>query len=451
MLQIEFKPTEKQMEAWYLLMDKETTDLGFGGGAGGGKTVLGCEWILSMALAYPGTAFAIGRKELTTLRRTTLVTFFEVLNRHGLVAEHHYIHRDSPICLFRFFNNSVVYFIELQYNPSDPEYTKLGSLELTAAFVDESAETPSKAIEILSTRIGRKLNDEYGLVPKMLQTFNPDKGHVYMKFYKPWKTDTLPQYRKFVTALATDNPHISKNYIDQLKKADKVTVERLLYGNFEYDDDPARLMETQAIMDLFTNQVSPGDLRFIVCDVARKGNDRTVISVWHGLRAVEWVVKTKLMTDETAKEIPALDAKHQVRRSNILIDEDGVGGGVLDQVRGARGFVNNSAPVQPRESKRDATRVLQYANLKAQCWHEFSRRVNTGGIRIDGLSEKDKELLAEELGQVKQNKPDSDGKFKVVGKETVKEKLGRSSDLGDVCMMRMWFELNPFVFEPIFV
>jgi hypothetical protein len=62
-----------------------------------------------------------------------------------------------------------------------------------------------------------------------LGTFNPDKGHVYRNYYKAAKDRTLPDYRVFIPALATDNKKLPTSYIDQLKKADNVTQQRLLY------------------------------------------------------------------------------------------------------------------------------------------------------------------------------------------------------------------------------
>lgn len=115
-----------------------------------------------------------------------------------------------------FNNGSIVYFIDLDYKPSDPLFTKLGGLEITGAFVDESNEVSMKALEILSTRIGRKKNKQYGILGKMLQAFNPDKGHVYTNFYEPFVKGTLPDHVKFVPALAIDNPYLDRNYIKNL-------------------------------------------------------------------------------------------------------------------------------------------------------------------------------------------------------------------------------------------
>jgi hypothetical protein len=61
---------------------------------------------------------------------------------------------------------------------------------------------------------------------------------VYNGYYLPRKNGTLPSYRKFVKATVKDNPYISKEYIEQLERSDEMTKQRLLYGNFDYDDTP---------------------------------------------------------------------------------------------------------------------------------------------------------------------------------------------------------------------
>lgn len=82
---------------------------------------------------------------------------------------------DGKHNIIKFPNGSEILLLDLAYKPSDPLYTRLGSLELTGGFVDESNEIDAQCLTILATRIGRQRNSEYGLKPKLLQTFNPDK------------------------------------------------------------------------------------------------------------------------------------------------------------------------------------------------------------------------------------------------------------------------------------
>ena len=158
-------------------------------------------------------------------------------------------------------------------------------------WVDESNETPEKAKTILNTRVGRKnvINGEQ-IKPFWLETFNPNKGHVYNDYYKPWKDNTLPTYRRFIRALPGDNPLLPDSYIEQLKRSDKITKERLLLGNFEYDSDDRALVSYDYITDIFTNNVPYSKQKYLTADIARYGKDKTVIGVWEGLKLIEIIV-----------------------------------------------------------------------------------------------------------------------------------------------------------------
>ena len=66
----------KQTQALDFLEDKNTREVIYGGGAGGGKSYLGCYWILKNCYKYPGTRWLIGRSKGKTLKETTLKSLF---------------------------------------------------------------------------------------------------------------------------------------------------------------------------------------------------------------------------------------------------------------------------------------------------------------------------------------------------------------------------------------
>jgi len=329
-----FELTAKQALAYLYLTDDKTTEIGFGGGAGGGKSYLGCFWILEQALKYPGTAWLIGRKELTNLKKTTLISFFKVLDDLKINSKE-ILQLNSQTNIIKFTNGSLIFLMDMSNQPSDPLYTRFGGLELTGAFVDESNENQDKALEIIKTRIGRGKNKEYNLIPKILETFNPSKDHVYRRYYLPWRDKKLPEHRIFIKSLVTDNPYQQESYINQLRKADKITRERLLYGNFEYDDDPTRLFEYDAIIDLFTNSAERGQ-RYCTVDVAGRGRDRTIITIWDGF----FIIKIINMDNISSEELDKILIAHNIPRSKCAIDEDGVGFGLVNDMPGVKGFVN---------------------------------------------------------------------------------------------------------------
>ena len=80
----------KQDEALTILTDTETTDLTYGGAAGGSKSWTGCAWEVFSCLAYPETKWFIGREELKRLRDAILLTLFKFWKHYNLSTGEHF-------------------------------------------------------------------------------------------------------------------------------------------------------------------------------------------------------------------------------------------------------------------------------------------------------------------------------------------------------------------------
>jgi phage terminase large subunit len=310
--------TKKQSKALDYLEDKTVSELLFGGGAGGGKSALGCFWQIKQRLKYPGTRGLIGRAKHTTLRETTLKTFFEVLSFQKVPPSSYKF--NSNVSTIQFFNGSEIMFTDLADYPSDPNFDELGSLEITDCFVDEANQISEKCKQILKSRLRFKL-DCNGLIPKMLYTCNPAKNWTYKEFYKPCKEGKLPEHKAFIQSLAIDNTHISKHYRDNLLTLDKVSRERLLYGNWEYDDDPSKLIEYDNILAIFDNKVAGGE-KYLTADIARYGSDKGVVGLWNGMRCESITVINKKSIVETSAIIRNLAVRHQIPIDKIIVDEE---------------------------------------------------------------------------------------------------------------------------------
>lgn len=420
--------TIKQTLTIDVLEDCVTKEILYGGSAGGGKSVIGCYWILKNALKYAGTRWLIGRAKLKTLKETTLKTFFEVAKMQGLIADVHYKY-NSTASLITFLNGSEVMLKDLFAYPSDVNFDELGSLEISGAFIDEANQVTKKAKDIVKSRIRFKL-DEYGLIPKIFMSCNPAKNWTYTDFYKPHRDNELPEGRAFIPALATDNKHLSKHYLDNLQELDNASKERLLYGNWDYDNSPDRMIEFDQIINLWRPNPVISGAGHMTIDVARLGKDKTVIMVWKGFNVIEIKDIPKSGLDKIKEVGEVIAAKHKIPLRNIIADEDGVGGGLVDFWKGIRGFVNGSR----------ALKKENYANLKTQCVYHTARRVMNGEYSVCATEARD--LLIEELEWLRTYKMDSDSKLQMLPKEKVKQQIGRSPDYSDAFIMRVWFELG---------
>jgi len=256
--------------------------------------------------------------------------------------------------LLNFLIDSEVVLKDLFQYPSDRNFDSLGSLELTMAAIDECNQVTEKAKNIVSSRIRYKL-DEYNLIPKLILTCNPSKNWVYTEFYKKHQEGKLPKYRKFIQALVDDNQNISRHYKEQLNKLDELSKQRLLFGNWEYDLSKDSLIDYNAILGIFDNKGIDGD-KYISCDVARFGADRTVIMLWEGLHLRYIKTMLKSAVNDVVDEIKKLQQENGVPLRNIIVDSDGVGGGVSDYLR-CQQFQNNAR----------ALKGENFQNLKTQC------------------------------------------------------------------------------------
>lgn len=420
----------KQEYAVYYLKDDVTTEVVYGGAAGGGKSALGCLWLIENCQKYAGSRWLMGRSKLKALRETTLNTFYEIATEMGISDQFTVNNKDNVI---NWNNGSQILMKDLFLYPSDPNFDSLGSLEICGAFIDECNQVDEKAWTVVKSRIRYKLA-KFGIIPKMLGSCNPAKNWVYKKFYKAKKDGTIEDFRKFVQALPEDNPHLPPSYIESLLQMDNTSKQRLYYGNWEYDDDPSILMHIDAINDYFDckNHLEPDtSKRYMTVDVARLGSDKTIIRVWHGWVCVARFVLKVARTTETANKVKEIMAKYGVPPSHVVVDEDGVGGGVVDMVR-CKGFVNNSKALDGEN----------YENLRSQCYHKMALKINSREAGEVGSSSDTVKTTTEEMEQIRQKNIDKDGKIGIIAKEDIKKHLRRSPDDWDSIGMRYYFEYN---------
>lgn len=439
---ISLELNQPQSEAWDYVTDKVTTELLFGGGAGGGKTVFIVSFAIWMCLTFPGIRGFIGRQSLEDFKKSTLLTMFDMLRKFGLREKRDFEHNQAEKRIRFVQTGSDIYYNELGFYPTDPDYNYLGSQEYTFGCIDEANQVDKRGKNVLRTRIRYRIS-EYGLVPKLVMGCNPDKGYLRQDFYRPWREGTLPPEKKFVQALATQNSFIDATYVRNLEGMDDLAMkERLLYGNWDYDNDPSKLMDEDAIHDIFTNALldNPKD-GYITADIARQGQDKTVVYYWEGfaLKDIRFYEKLPLMSaydrpDEmsTEKAINDMRSQYGVPLSRVLVDEDGMGGGVKDRL-GCKGFLNGSRPLLGEN----------YANLKTQCYYKLAKKVMARGISVSVADQRVRDWLIQELEQVRSKNADRDGRLQILGKDDIKQRIGRSPDFSDALAMRMWFELFP--------
>lgn len=253
---------------------------------------------------------------------------------------------------------------------------------------------------------------------------------------------------------------IDPGYLGNLMAQDAAEKAMLLDGNWKVKIDGLALYQPNRLSDLFTNLLAqpPKPRRYITCDAAGFGKDYMVIKVWEGWEVVQIIVLRRTDPRAIYEAIEKQRKKWQVAESDVVVDQDGVGGKVFAYGKNYKAFNGGARPM----ADPDTGEVEHYVNLKTQCYYRMAERVNAGSVsvRVDDYTvEVDdvrgikmmhggKEttvlvLLKADLKAVKRAPSDAEKRKAINSKEEQKTLLGgRSPDFGDTFMMREFFELR---------
>lgn len=154
------------------------------------------------------------------------------------------------------------------------------------------------------------------------------------------------------------------------------------------------------------------------CDVARYGDDETVIVPIHeGGHPAQAIVRQGQNTMETAGHLKNINA----RRTHV--DDTGVGGGVTDRLQ------ELEFPVYPENFGETARDEERYVNRRTELWCGARDALRSGLVSVPPGP-----VLAADLSSVRYSF-DSKGRYKLESKADVKKRLKRSPDHGDAYVL----------------
>ncbi len=149
--------------------------------------------------------------------------------------------------------------------------------------------------------------------------------------------------------------------------------------------------------------------RTLGADIARFGNDSTVICVADGGQVCELVSFRKLDLVRVADEIERRLRSHGIDPARSSLDDTGLGGGVTDILR-SRGLAVRGVQFGSRARRRD-----RFANVSAEMFWNLRRMFEAGGIALGRVAgSRDGKILAEQLGLLAVEYA-SDGRSRVAG------------------------------------
>lgn len=440
--------SKKQQIARELLNDPQVVELYYGGAAGGGKTLLVCFWMLEQIRQYPGIRIGLGRKELTRLKQTTVLTLFTKAHPLMNVKPSSFIYQDHK-SLITYRNGSSIQLFDLIYQPSDPDYDTLGSLELTHAIIEESGELIKKAKTALSSRKNRHLNKEYGIVGKTILTGNPSQNFTREEYYEPYRNlgmgdyqkwefrkvevngIILPAYRAFVKSLVSDNPFADPNYIEELRGMPPQERKRLYEGSWDYIGDDDMLFKSILLDKASTSEVEDGD-KYIGVDVSDKGKDKTIATlIQNGVVTHQQYIGYNQQDPTPVSEqlslglikFAQMNGFTAVQAHNIAIEGNGVGVGMRDFMR-SKGW--------------GITEYTATSVSRSQAYYDASHDLDAGDLQILNSLE----TITELRRQLMAHTYDVDDKLqpKVLKKDKIRELLGKSPDEADSFVIANWMK-----------
>lgn len=155
-------------------------------------------------------------------------------------------------------------------------------------------------------------------------------------------------------------------------------------------------------------------------DVARFGDDKTVIVSRKGYKQLSCVEFSKLSVVEVADMVMSMAEKNEL----IKVDDTGVGGGVTDILRD-RGYYIEAVNFGSKAEDED-----KYPNVISEMWFELKEYINEIQLMEDyQLTE---ELVYRQWDMTK------DGRRIIEPKKKFKEEYGRSPDKGDAVLLAFY-------------
>lgn len=457
----EFVEFPKARLAWEKGKDASIETLVYGGGASGGKSHTIATFLVMESLAIPGLHSFVARKELKQIRDSTLITFIDVKTIYDIPEDAYDYNGKLERIIFK--NGSVIHFLETAHQPKDPNYNRYGSRMFTYGWLEEAQETPYKAYTILKTRIGRQfhLYQKLGYtINKLFVTLNPEKNWVYNLYYLPWKDGTLQEDKIFIRVLAHENPFNTAKYLKILDDIeDPITRARLRDGEWEYEEVANALFTYDTIIAMFEKESSvKSNSYYISCDPARKGKDEAIIFVWKGYTVIEAHIAGKCETTDIEDRIAQIQKKYNIPNESVVIDSNGLGGGVNDHIPGSFEYIGHTLPIVKfkgnRSERSNKENESVFKSLRDQVLWTASNLCLNGvpAFAKDLIIEKfgkyteyyDRTRLRDELKKelevIAKTSKDSDKKIKVTYKYEIMNTIGRSTNLSDCWAMRFVYD-----------
>lgn len=418
------------------------------GGSRSGKTFLLVKSVLDRAIFAPGSRHLIVRRHAVAAHQSIgMDTLKKVLALAFPGLPYRYMKKDGYYEITTPGAPSEIWIGGLD---DDERVEKILGKEYATIYVNEASEIGYQSMLVLETRLAQKVKRDNGspLSLRLYVDLNPTNRNHWT--YVRWIQGLDPESRHPVPendyAWGQMNPsdnidNLDAAYIEKLAGMPEDQRRRFFDGEFANHDQPNQLIPTawiEAAMDRWSPSGQKGSQTAVGVDVALGGGDRLVIaprySNWFDrLRVVEGasLVDAELGIGSASMAAGIVQA-HRKKAALVNIDAIGVGTGVADNLKGSGVRVN--AIVGSRATDlMDKHNMYGFVNERAAVHWRMREALDPENAPRDQIALPPDERVKIELAAATFEV--ASGKIRIIGKDKVKEIIGRSPDMAEAVML----------------
>lgn len=401
--------------------------LAFGGAIRGGKTYAILALLFALCKVFPGSRWAVVRKDLPTLRRNTVPTIEKLRpsNFMGPLNQSRWSYPCTNGSELLLFPESI---------KDDPDLDRWKGLEVNGFALEEANELNEKSFYKAIERAGSWQLDGADPLPLILLTFNPAANWVKRIFYDPYITGALDVPYFFQPATIADNPHLSPEYRASLENLRDADYRRFVKGEWDAIQDPDQLISFEWVKRGMEHERIPGK-KALGVDVARFGDDKTVLcdveTDTAGATAHKFHVYDGLSIDRTWAYVEQAMRNGPVDADRVRVDTVGVGGGVAD-IGKSKGF-KVAEIVSGDKAPEIVGSFYKFKNLRSFMWWQVREMLRTERLALLDCPPKLIEDLTSPRYEISGDKT-----IAVESKDDIKKRIGRSTDYGDALVYALY-------------
>jgi hypothetical protein len=263
----------------------------------------------------------------------------------------------------------------------------------------------------------------------------------------------IPRSRTFIPARVTDNPYyMATNYVGTLQALPEPLRSQMLYGDFNagLEDDPWQIIPTAWVKAAQGRWIADGrpvnehgdplPLTAIGCDPARGGKDKTVIAKRYGAWFDVPLSYPGALTQDGPR-VAALVINAREGEPVINVDVIGIGSSVYDALV-AQDVAVNAVNFAEASNATDKSGKFSMRNVRAAAWW---------GMREALDPESGQALALPPGGEVLADLTAPRWKLSTSGilvesKEDIKQRLGRSPDVGDALVLANYRDVTWYIY-----